>query len=528
FHLCLQERTGNFLFSALCVAAAIQAAWGFFVWWGGGDTVPTQSGTFYAPNQYAGYLLSLAPLLVSQALFVTKKTEAAAWGFMSAFVYLAVVLSGSRGGMAAAGLSVLALLALLVPLGSLGTTSKDLVRRAVIRFLVLALFFLAAGLFITSSLSLSGGAVEKGVLSSVAAKSGSELNTVNQRIHWGLGSILIAQTRPLTGSGLGTYGDMFVQVQAPEWAWSRYAHNHYAESLAEGGLGLFAGVVAISFVALNRQRPIHDGSLSFGRRMGVWAGLVGAAAHLGLDFDWTFPGFSATFVVLAALLTASRSTGDEPREGPRKLQALLGLVATMAFLVAGGAIVSNVESTPGAKPSTNDDLRKAIVAAPYSTSPRKLLAVKLARAGSPSDIADAISLLETSARLDELDPQVLWVLAQLRTKGGEIGLANELYAEAVDVALNAPLSYQLSGEFKLRVLQEPLEAAEVLDEGIQRISLRPDQSRLSSLLSVLLLLRSEAEEASWGPIRARRFALQATQVAPSSATAWTRYGTLSC
>jgi O-antigen ligase len=301
------ERARDAIAGALIGAVAIQTAWSFFVWWGGGDPADTQSGTFYAPNQFAGYLLLLAPLLVARCLSEAHRRTAAAYGFMAAFVYLGVLLTGSRGGLIAATAGALAAVTLTVWRGN--------ARKTLLRTALLIAGLITEGLFITSPLVLSNRTPTSHASSPLAnvATKGVNPATTEMRIHWAQGAIRIGAHHPLTGAGLGTFGEEFLRIRNPGWKWSRYAHNQYLEAFAEGGIIMLAGTLALPLAALagalGGLRKKTDPARQW--IVGATAGLVGGSAHLVVDHDWSFPAYAIAFVIIACLAVSFRSSKPE-------------------------------------------------------------------------------------------------------------------------------------------------------------------------------------------------------------------------
>jgi O-antigen ligase len=509
---------------ALVAALFVQSCWSFFVWWGGGEAAPQQSGTFYAPNQYAGYLLLLAPIPAVMSLTKPSRREAMAWGLVAILAYLGVALSGSRGGLIAGAIGLIAATIL---------ASRGGARQVLLRGSLLACGFTAAGVVLTGPwlFANSSGFSVAGPARSVQSKEGSEALSLSMRINWAQGALLIAARSPVIGTGLGTYGDVFVQVQDPRWAWSRYAHNHYLEALAEGGIPLMLGVMALPLISLRKthvaRRSLEDPLGVW--KIGLWAGLAGASAHLAVDHDWSFPGYAVTYVVVALLLAQS-----EGHENPAaftlspKLSTAVGTVALLFLAVLAGARLSaRLQGLPGDEESRLRNAHGSIWLAPYTTGPRQRAAALLAKGGTHDGLLEAAQLLSDANGLDELDPRPRWVLADVYVRLGFLEEARDAYRGAVEVALNAPGAYERAANFELSVAGNPRAAAEILDEGIERLTRRPNQSRLAGPIADLLVKRSIVEERLSGG-SALRFALEATEVDARSVIAWLRLGELAC
>lgn len=94
--------------SALVLSLMIQSTWGWFIWHSGGVAMAPVFGTFYASNQYAGFLGLLSPILVGMAV---RSSGLMKWvhAIGASFAYAMLVMSGSRGGILAAVLGLAAL-----------------------------------------------------------------------------------------------------------------------------------------------------------------------------------------------------------------------------------------------------------------------------------------------------------------------------------------------------------------------------------------------------------------------------------
>lgn len=499
-------------------ALIIQTVWGFFVWWGGGDPADNQSGTFYAPNQYAGYLLLLAPFLIAPALSVKPRREAAAWGMMGSLVCLGVLLSGSRGGMVALVLGVVATLLVVALKGG---------REVLVRGLLFVAVVGVLGLLLTSSLVLSDRStgVSSNPLENVESK-GSASPSTAMRLKWAEGALRIGGMHPLTGSGLGTYGDMLIQVQDPSWFWSRYAHNQYAEAFAEGGVLLALGVAAIPTIAFAAGLKRLNSRGADPLLMGALGGLLAGSAHLVVDHDWSFPAYAASYMVVVALLL-SRDYPDGPRR-PSVLNLNLTLIAILLFAALSIVVLLARERTLHSLSLPMDERALALNAtrlSPYSAKAYDRLAqVHL----SFRDSRSAAVAIEKAIVRDQLDPHLRWRAAEIYVQLKDFDMAQDAYRGAIRVARNAPRSYVDAATFELTVRKDPASAATVLDQGITHLTQRPSQNRLDVSVSQLLVLRAEAAAAMGQDQQALSFSRRAAERSPNSQPPWEALIEYSC
>jgi hypothetical protein len=116
-------------------------------------------------------------------------------------------------------------------------------------------------------------------------------------------ALAIARRFPLTGTGLGTFeAAMTVYQRPPRTVFFNHAHSEYVQLLVEGGLllGLPAGAVLATGVALARRRLAEDGTAGWFRRLGALAALVG----LAVQALWEVPLRAPANLLLAAVAAA--------------------------------------------------------------------------------------------------------------------------------------------------------------------------------------------------------------------------------
>ncbi len=118
---------------------------------------------------------------------------------------------------------------------------------------------------------------------------------------------------PFTGTGLGTFRDVFPLVQTPvlEGTWW-HPHSDFVEVLVTAGLaGAALVIVAIWGLVRALARVSREGGRSEDRAAGL-AGLgllVSAGLHEALDFGLSMPGNAITLILLLGAATAARTRG---------------------------------------------------------------------------------------------------------------------------------------------------------------------------------------------------------------------------
>lgn len=124
---------------------------------------------------------------------------------------------------------------------------------------------------------------------------------------------------PLTGWGLGAYGDLYSQ-NVPGSLVQHYAHNDYGQLLAEGGaIGAGLAVTALGLLAIGVARTARLERHGEDRFLaaGTLAGLCGLAMHSAFDWNLHVPAnvFLACVIVGLAISTIGRPQLNDPPRG---------------------------------------------------------------------------------------------------------------------------------------------------------------------------------------------------------------------
>ncbi len=448
-------RRYELMIAALLGAALIQVAYSFWIWQGIGVAGRLQSGTFHSPNQYAGYLILLVPLFLAAALTESGVIRKVGWGLLAVLVYLGIALSGSRAGAVAAviGVSI-----------AVGICARRRPGRTFASLGVIAIGFVGAGWLMTGPVFFpeAQGEGSTGALTTFKSKSGSGPRSSFERIEWSKAAFRVGASRPLTGAGLGTFPDMIFEFQDETVPWSRYAHNDYFEAFADGGLPLAIGLIALPITALWAARRRLSGW-----RIGLAAGLVGASAHLLVDHDWSYPGYSVTYTVMAMMLAVDPI--DAPRITTKSFRAPLIIVAgALIALLLNGSM-------------------------PFATKPQLRKAEELIALGGVQNLRRAEQILVQAMSTDQLDLPLTWQLAAVKNKLGLVDQARRLHEAAINRAPNAMGVYVEAAQFELSA-NRPDAALKLADRGIALIRGRVDSDRLRGALSELLSVRTSVRD----------------------------------
>jgi O-antigen ligase len=311
-----------------------------------GETRPEQywqrgGGTFFNPNNLAGYLQMLVPLALS---YVVLGRLSATVKVVLAYAALAmlggILATVSRGGIVAAGVALILLCVILVMQGKFWLPAI-----AVVCFLIVLAF----------GVSNQFETVQKRFAMAVQNDKIGDSRT----LYWQSARQLFARDM-LWGIGPGHFDVEFPQVRPPPvQTRPQYVHNDYLNTLCEWGVTGAAIVTAAlvllyagAFRALRAVRKDHNDlhSKPSDRAafvLGASVGLAGLLFHCIFEFNMQIPADALAAVTLMALLTAQwRFVTDRYWMNPGFYgRIVLTVMAVMAasYLAAAG-IHRGVES----------------------------------------------------------------------------------------------------------------------------------------------------------------------------------------
>lgn len=209
---------------------------------------------------------------------------------------------------------------------------------------------------------------------------------------------------PLCGTGLGTYGDLY-PVMTHDTLTLYFAHNEYAQLLAETGFVGLALLVAMSMplgrAATNFWRTTYDADRPL--HAAAWAAVSGLAMHSCFDWNLRVPANLFLFCVAAGLsLASARRIAGLPHLAQPRSRAILFAAGLTIVL---NAAVTGLSFRDTASEVVQRRLREAIVAARLDDANRM--------EDSPRDaLVLALAAGERMARWDPHDAQLAVALGQ--------------------------------------------------------------------------------------------------------------------
>ena len=248
-------------------------------------------GPYVNRNHFAGFVELIIPTGLAVLLLRAEDRDRMSLLMVLTLIPIgALFLSASRGGIAAFFLEV----GLVVILGILrGHGRNQIVAGAV-------LLLLAGGLVVWLG---AGRALDR-----FQAYRKLEVNE-NRRAEIVRDSWRIFVDHPLTGTGLGTFEDVFPRYETLyDGTIVNHTHNDYVEVLAE--TGAIGGVICACFLALFfgaacRRIAEAKNPLDLALHIGALAACSAFLAHSLVDFNLHIPSNALLFLILAALATSA-------------------------------------------------------------------------------------------------------------------------------------------------------------------------------------------------------------------------------
>jgi O-antigen ligase len=250
-------------------------------------------GPYGNPDHYAGLMELLIPVGVFYVAEQRRFTSTLALPILVITVAVAsLLLSGSRAGLIALTAEVVIVLA-LGRLHAVGRERRGLVVMGFAIFIAAALFFW-----------VDPGAVAQR-LGTVASPTDAWTEWSSFRKSVSFDALRMLRTHPVLGIGMGNFEIAYPQFQSVASDLTvDYAHNDYAELMAETGLigtALMLAALLLFFHLSFRDLGERLRSRGSWLRLGAAVGCCGLLVHSMFDFNLHIPANAAWFAVLAGI-----------------------------------------------------------------------------------------------------------------------------------------------------------------------------------------------------------------------------------
>src|SRR5487761_322025 len=258
-------------------------------------------GPFVDRDHFAGFVELTAPIGLAMLLHGTWRGEKAALlGLFTAVPIAALVMSGSRGGIAGFGFAIVVL--------AFASPWREIRIRRLLAFAALVVFAGTLMLWLGTNATIQR--FEKLTASNISR---------DQRLSMDRDTWKVFAGHPWAGTGLGTLETVFPQYESIYDARSvDHAHNDYVELLAE--TGTIGGILGLAFVALLLRQGITHLRLCedpFNRAFhaGALAACCALLMHSFVDFNLHVPANALAFLLLAALVSAEMDEAQMAARG---------------------------------------------------------------------------------------------------------------------------------------------------------------------------------------------------------------------
>ena len=287
-------------------------------------------GRFFQADILGGFLVIFIPVAIMMSLTEKKWQIVGISIFVSAFSIATLFLTFSRGAV----LSFLIVVPLILWYGlKFQNLPKILLRSAFIVILVVAIIFGATNF--SGRKSVAQHQLEQRIEEIREAGKGDGSSMA--RVNFYTAAVKIALSRPLTGTGPGTFGYHFPQYQQDVRFFSKYPHNYYLWILSQSGfpalIAFLALLLVIALTIFSRIKAL-DTSDSFTKpaAFALSLGLISSLAHVNLDVDYHFAGIAFTFFAVAGILAGlGQETPAMTVRTPA--QRLMGMVSALLITI---------------------------------------------------------------------------------------------------------------------------------------------------------------------------------------------------
>lgn len=275
-------------------------------------------GQFVNKNHFAFLMEMAIGLTAGVMLGGTKRKYLLLYISAVALMWIALVLTNSRGGLFSLFGQIAFLIAMFTWLRSRNRgKSQSTKRRALRVFAPVVALSICLVIVVAVSAIWLGGDVMVARLASLPG----EISTAAAELHAGVrrrevwsATWQLIKAHPVTGSGFGAYGVAITKFHDGSGKWiPEAAHNDYLELLASGGL-IGVGLLfwfGFTFIKRARRQLIYAEPFRRFACLGALTGIFGVMAHNVVDFGLHVTANAVSFIALVVI--ATRDSGEKPK-----------------------------------------------------------------------------------------------------------------------------------------------------------------------------------------------------------------------
>jgi O-antigen ligase len=267
-------------------------------------------GPFVNQHHFAAFMEMTSGIVIALLLGSGLKRDRKMFLLIAAAVMsIALVLTGSRGGVISFAGVIMFVVAATYLLKSTGRSSRSTGSSEKTKTIFSAVVGGAAFLLLVVGLAfyLGGGdSVLRGL-----GVSQIQTDVSSGRIHYWTVAFEIFKAHPILGAGLDAFGNAFTCYDTLSGALRiEQAHNDYLQMLSDGGIVGFACVAAFVFFLFRngiRNIGVVSDPVMRSIAIGALAGCFGIAIHSFFDFPLRTPSNALFFLILCVLATTKFS-----------------------------------------------------------------------------------------------------------------------------------------------------------------------------------------------------------------------------
>ncbi len=380
-------------------------------------------GSYIYSNHFAGAVVLTLPIMLGWWLMTTRGrlNDAWRWAVVAAGLAIAAWLVGVVADSRAGGI---ALVVTGVTFAALATEHPWLRRAATALALVLALAMIGlavAGLVVLLSPS-------EDVMRAIpkAWQSGMTAALNDPRVIATQIALRMFFASPLLGTGIDSYSDVFARFYKSEYTLF-YAHNDYAQLLAETGAAGAVALAIVAYVLVSRFLQFFFKAKAEYRVLnaGPWAALTGIAAHSAFDWNMHLPA-NAIIACVVGGLCASSVPPEPPRWASRLAQKIPELLPRIGVIVTALVCLAFL-----ARDAVSDHAQR-VVRQQLFAPPGE--ATEAAAIGSEDGLERAIAFAESVARWDRRNSRLELLLGQACLKRASLADTPDAQARWLDAS----------------------------------------------------------------------------------------------
>jgi O-antigen ligase len=389
-------------------------------------------GPFVYPNTLAGFLVvAFAPVLAwiwVRARGWDARVKWVALVFAAGVMLFCLLLTGSRGGLAAFALMALTVLWCLVPQGG---------RRA-----ARAIAGLMAVLGLVVVLARHGGLLHFGT------------GSLEARTDYWCGAVRIIKDHLWLGTGPGTFGSIYPMYKTALTEEAETVHNNFLQMWSDSGVLAFVAFAGLWVVAVRDSFRLARQRRSDVAAAAIAGALVGWTVHGLVDFELYVPGVALPAFILLGTLQGLKELPRTDIVTPRRREN---------WLVAG--------------------LCAALVAAVLWTEGRSLAAAYLCEQARHMAGIHPLAALDEARQAAELEPwnsRLQSALGRVALRAGRNDEALAAYRRAIDGDPYRASYWWQFARAKIATHGLDTEALQLLDKAVE---LNPTNARYAQELA---------------------------------------------